>query len=245
MASLRTLENLIAEYRLDAEGWDSVNARLTDFSGHGNHLPIAIAATPTYATRDGFQHIDFTNTYYFQGEFALPARFSSVFIGTQNANAEGICHVWAAAKNKNTADNYDDTLALNDAEYLTNTYLRKAFYFVSNLPRLYDGAGISGTGTTFAAGSINISTAVCADAKLKCNTGTGAFGIGEFTGSTPASHATTHGQFFRLGQLKGTLGALGSGNYVSGKRLYLYAGDVTEQADYAAARDAAIAEWGI
>lgn len=246
MTTLHTLENLIAEYRLDAEGWDSVNARLTDFSGHGNHLPIAVAATPTYVTRDGFQHIDFTNTYYFHGDFALPTRFSSVFIGTINAPAsEGNLYLWATAKNNSNQENYVDNLSITDADYLSNTYRRKSLLFTSQAARLNDVAGVSATSSTFTAGAINIATAVSASAKLKCAKGTDQPTIGEFTGNTTMSAAAIQGQFFRLGQLKATLGVLSSGNYVSGKRLFLYADDVTEQAGWVAARDAAIVEWGI
>lgn len=238
----------IAHYKLDAEGWDAANARLADASGFGNHLGIVNAASPTYATRDGFQCIDFTNTYYFHGEWALPPLWSGVFVGCVNLpGVEGTCYPFATARNKTADNNHTDALTLTDAEFLTGSYLRKALSWNTNAPRNYDGIGAVATAPAWTAGAMNAVTFATTRSPhgLKIANGVGAAVFTAFSGTQDKSSGSATGQFVRVGQLKGTLGALTAGNYVSGKRLYLFAGDVFEHPDYASALAAEIAQWGI
>jgi hypothetical protein len=81
---------LRAHWRLSSSGYDASNARLTDQSGNGNHLP-KLAGTPNFGTFGGQPSMEMKGDVYFGGaaDF-VPTKFTVVMPVFSNLGAGAI-----------------------------------------------------------------------------------------------------------------------------------------------------------
>lgn len=243
---LQSLDTCIGAFYCDATGYDTLSSKLVDKSGYGNDLSIKVGTAPVYATRAGFQVMDFDLTYYFEGENLWTSGGSCVFVGVCDQDgADGSQAIVNTLSRKATADNFaGTTVEAVNGDWVLGTYGRKAILLSSNGPFIFNwNGGAFASGSNFVAGAMNIFTAAVSlhPAQLQASTKTQAI-VTAAEGS--GSAAAIAGSIMRIGFLKAS-GTLTAGKYLSAKRIYFYTGNVFEHADFTTARAAEIATWGI
>lgn len=242
---LKELSTCVAAYSCDATGYDSISKKLVDGSGYGNHLDLKVGTAPIFATRDGYQVMDFDNTYYFEGDSPLPPAGSIVLVGvTSHTGGDGNLYIINTASRKALAGNFDAVPPDNsDSEWFAGTYGRRPIFFNSMSPRIFGWTGgQQAIGSAFSAGQMNMFSASVnqAPAQLQAATGAQSRQVSNFSKN---AHASIYGDMLRIGHIKAsdTL----SGSYIALKRAYFFLGNVFEHPEFEAARAAEMAAWGI
>lgn len=250
MTTFASLDTCIGRYHLDATGFDAVGDRLVDLSGYGNHLAISGATDPTYRTVGGFQCIEFTNTYWFEGDSNLPPEFSWLFVGAADyAAADGTLRIVNTAdRNFNTADDRDgNPAAISDADWHSTVYKQKAIELVIMTPRIYDDIGVAQSGAAWSTNTMDLHLGAVRGlpAQLLAAGKTGVASASNFLAGVQTASNPRTGSRMRVGHLKSAAGALASSKWVAGKRLFIFEGVVFDHAGFAAALAAEKTAFGI
>lgn len=244
MAGFDSLNNLIAEYHLEAAG--VVGGQLVDQSGFGNHLPLVVG-TPQYAVRDGILMMNFDNSFYFEGDNVMLSGGSTVVVGCAHmVGNEGNLYPVNTSTIKAGLGNFDAIPPENvDADWFGSTYQVRALSFgQSRAVTLFDRTGVASPGGLWTNGQANL-FAGCFD--IATQTAIGARGSDAPASSAVASGVTTarEGALMRIGQVRQAAGYPAGVGYVSAIRLYFFNGNVFNHPDFTTARAAEIALWGL
>lgn len=241
--SLETFPSCIGAFFLDSTGVSG--STLVDQTAYCNDLALLTGAI-TYSTRDGQEVMDFDNSYWFEGPNLLIPGGSVVFVGVCDApGADGSLMVLNTLSRKANPANWDGVPNnAVDADWHASIYARKALYFNTNIPRIFDRTtGVNSAGTAFTAGAMNIFTGGVSIEPARTEGSTGTQGV-QTSNFAAAASASTVGSHMRVGHLKAS-GGITAGKYLSGKRLYFFNENVFNNSAFAAARAAEMALWGI
>lgn len=239
--ALETFPSCIGAYFLDSTGVSG--STLVDQTTYGNNM--ALTGSIIYATRGGYEGMDFNNSFFFEGANVLLPGGSAVVVAMSNADgADGSLFLFNTLSRKASAGNYDGVPnEAVTADWFAGTYGRKGVFFNTNQPTIfgYDGNFVSGT--SFGADTKNLFTAAVSidPARVEGTTKTqvvqtAAYGAG--------ASATILGSHMRIGSLKAS-GTLPGGHYLWGKRVYFFNENVLNNANFTAARAAEIVQWGL
>lgn len=251
--SLKNLNTCIGAYAFDATGFDTINKRLIDRSLYGNHLDLKLRTAPVYATRSGYQVMDFDNTYYFEGRDLLTSGGSVVIVGVVSADAaDGTLQLITGSSRRANAGNFDgvpnDSTDDNTANvgFIGQGVRTKYLSFLGNRPRYSDNTGPTAGTTLFTAGGMNIFTAA-APLSPALMLGSVKEEAPFTTSFASGGLAARSGSHMRIGHLKGVggSGGLTAGKYLSLKAAYFFTDNVFDHPDFIGARKAEIALWGI
>lgn len=239
--SLQDLDTCVAAYYCDSDG--VVGGNLIDQTEFGNDL--VGAGTPVFATRDGFEVMDFDNAFWFEGMSPLLPGGSMVLVGVVDIDAgSGSLHVVNTAAKNAAVGNFDAVPPDNsDADWLSSTYQRKSIFFTSNSARGFDRVGTSATAGNFTAGAMNIVTAAFPTVpyEIQAALGTGTVAASAYSAAVSAPRT---GAMVRIGHLKAS-GGITAGKYCAAKRVYFFRGNVFDHAGFAAAMAAEKVLWGV